>query len=146
MALTTEGALAREAAKRALKQRTLTEIKSLARTQTKQAINTLLKIMLNEEAPAAARVSAAVAILDRGWGKPVQPVANEDGQPIDVVHRVERIIVYPDGHTDCLIEINPEIPARREPVSVLGSLGATGDLKTSPHELWQLGRTDHDRE
>jgi hypothetical protein len=38
-----------------------------------------------------ARVAAAVALLDRGWGKPTQPVkSDEDGGPIivEVVHRV----------------------------------------------------------
>jgi hypothetical protein len=30
--------------------------------------------MDNDHAPAAARVAAAVAILDRGWGRPTQAV------------------------------------------------------------------------
>jgi hypothetical protein len=30
--------------------------------------------MNNDHAPAAARVGAAIAILDRGWGKPTQAV------------------------------------------------------------------------
>ena len=30
--------------------------------------------MANDEAPPAARVSAAQALLDRGWGKPAQTV------------------------------------------------------------------------
>jgi len=77
-----EVALVREAARRTLKQRTMTEIKSLARTHTVHAVNTLVKIMLDKNAPAHARVSAANAILDRGWGKPLQPIANEDGKPL----------------------------------------------------------------
>jgi hypothetical protein len=50
--------------------------------------------MENGKAPAAAKVSAATAILDRGWGKPAQLIAGEgeDGA-INLVHKIERIIV-----------------------------------------------------
>jgi hypothetical protein len=48
-----EVAFAREAARRTLKGRTMTEIKSLARTQTLQAVNTLVQIMRDKKAPAA---------------------------------------------------------------------------------------------
>jgi hypothetical protein len=51
-----------------------TEVKQAAREHTEAAINTLVAVMDNEEAPAAARVAAANAILDRGWGKPGQYV------------------------------------------------------------------------
>ncbi|OSI82114.1 hypothetical protein BSZ21_00145, partial [Bradyrhizobium canariense] len=77
--LLSQNALARAAARRAIKQRTLTEIKSLARTHTAVAMKTLVQIMRDKEAPAHARVAAANAILDRGWGKPVQPIETEDG-------------------------------------------------------------------
>jgi hypothetical protein len=46
------------------------EIRSLARTHTRTAINTLKAIMGSPRAPAAARVAAAAHLLDRGWGKP----------------------------------------------------------------------------
>lgn len=51
-----------------------TEIRSLARSYTEKALKVLAGIMQQEEAPPAARVSAAVALLDRGWGKPQQTV------------------------------------------------------------------------
>lgn len=44
----------------------------LARTKTASAIRTLVTIMLDKKAPAAARVTAAAALLDRGYGKPPQ--------------------------------------------------------------------------
>ncbi len=47
-----------------------TEVKQAAREHTEAAIETLVGVMNNEEATAAARVAAANAILDRGWGKP----------------------------------------------------------------------------
>ena len=55
-----------------------TEIRSLARAHTDSAIKVLAGIMNEREAPHAARVSAATALLDRGWGKPTQPIAGDD--------------------------------------------------------------------
>lgn len=52
--------------------KTPTDIRSLARSHTETAIRTLAGIMREKDAPAAARVSAANALLDRGWGKPDQ--------------------------------------------------------------------------
>jgi hypothetical protein len=54
--------------------KTPTDIRSLARSHTAKAIRTLAGIMNEPRAPASARVSAAVALLDRGWGKPQQAV------------------------------------------------------------------------
>jgi hypothetical protein len=51
-----------------------TDIRSLARAHTATAIKVLAGIMQQEDAPAAARVSAATSLLDRGWGKPAQTV------------------------------------------------------------------------
>lgn len=68
------------------------EIRSLARAHTETAIRTLAGIMRERKAPAAARVAAASALLDRGWGKPTQPLSGEDGSaiPIAVIERVIR--------------------------------------------------------
>jgi hypothetical protein len=54
--------------------KTPTDIRSLARAHTETALNTLAGIMKQEDAPPAARVAAANSLLDRGWGKPVQPI------------------------------------------------------------------------
>jgi hypothetical protein len=43
--------------------------------------------MRQADAPPAARVQAIGILLDRGWGKAVQPVAGEDGQPLTIVIR-----------------------------------------------------------
>lgn len=48
------------------------DIRSLARSHTDTAIRTLVGIMNQSKASPAARVAAAVAVLDRGWGKPQQ--------------------------------------------------------------------------
>jgi hypothetical protein len=53
----------------------LGNVQELARHQSPQAINTLAEIMGDEKAAPAARVAAANALLDRGYGKPTQLVA-----------------------------------------------------------------------
>ena len=46
------------------------EVRTLAREHTTGAIETLVRVHSNPKAPPAARVAAATAIIDRGWGKP----------------------------------------------------------------------------
>ena len=58
--------------------RSLVEIRSLARSHTRTAINVLVGVMRCKDATPAARVSAANAVLDRGWGKATQPIENGD--------------------------------------------------------------------
>lgn len=50
------------------------DIKDAAKAHTRQALNTLIAVMNSVDAPAASRVTAAVALLDRGWGRPQQNV------------------------------------------------------------------------
>lgn len=52
-------------------------VADLAREHTETAINALVNVLSDSEAPHAAIVSAATAILDRGWGKPKQDVGVE---------------------------------------------------------------------
>ena len=49
--------------------KTVTEIRSLARSYTRTALRVLVGVMRSKDATATAKVSAANAILDRGWGK-----------------------------------------------------------------------------
>ncbi len=77
--------------------KTLTQIRSLARSHTKTAINVLVGIMRSKDATAAARVSAANAILDRGWGKATQPLESSDDGALKLIHRIERVIVHPEN-------------------------------------------------
>jgi hypothetical protein len=69
--------------------KTLTEIRSLARSHTKTALNVLVRVMRNTKAPAPARIAAANAILDRGWGKATQPIENGDDGALELIHRIE---------------------------------------------------------
>jgi hypothetical protein len=77
--------------------KTLTEISSLARSHTRTALNVLVGVMRSKEATATAKVSAANAILDRGWGKAAQAIENGGDGPLELIHRIERIIVSPEN-------------------------------------------------
>src|SRR5262245_54805597 len=60
----------------------IAEVKELAREHMPAAIDALVSIMNNTKASDAARVSAANALLDRGYGKPQQQIT---GDPISYV-------------------------------------------------------------
>ncbi len=77
--------------------RSLTEIRSIARSHTRTAINVLVGVMRANDATPAARVSAANAILDRGWGKAPQSLQNGDDGALELIHRIERVIVHPEN-------------------------------------------------
>jgi hypothetical protein len=76
------------------------EIRSLARSHTKSALNVLSGIMTDKEAPAPARVTAAQVLLDRGWGKATQPVSSDEDNPLKIIHEVRHTIIDRAGHTD----------------------------------------------
>jgi hypothetical protein len=79
------------------KAKALTSVRSLARSHTRTAISVLAKIMRSENATPAARVSAANALLDRGWGKATQPLGGVDDGTLRLIHRIERHIVHPEN-------------------------------------------------
>ena len=68
-------------------------LSDLAGAYTEKALATLAEIMQDEDANAAARVSAANSLLDRGHGKPIQATteipATEVPVPFDGWH-IER--------------------------------------------------------
>lgn len=70
-------------------------LKDIAREHTLDAVQTLVEVMGDTEAPHPARVSAASAILDRGWGKPVQEL--EAGERL--TETLSAILERIDGRT-----------------------------------------------
>lgn len=67
------------------------EVRDLARQHTEDAVKALVSIMKGKTMPAAARVSAATAILDRGYGKPTQALEHTDQttDPVDSLSAFE---------------------------------------------------------
>jgi hypothetical protein len=68
------------------------DLRSLARAHTELAIKVLAGMLSQEAVPAAARVSAAGILLDRGWGKSPQAHTGEDNKDMCITIRqiVER--------------------------------------------------------
>ena len=63
------------------------EIKEAAREHGPAAIKLLAGIMNNPKKPDALRMGAAQQLLDRGYGKPVQPLGTDPDEPIVVIVR-----------------------------------------------------------
>jgi hypothetical protein len=59
---------------------TLTET---ARQYTREALHTLIEIMGDARHSPTARARCAEAVLDRGWGKALQPISGPAGGPIE---------------------------------------------------------------
>jgi hypothetical protein len=57
--------------------RGVAEVAALARTYTKEAVDTLVQIMRDESKSPQARIAAASLILDRADGKPMQALRHE---------------------------------------------------------------------
>jgi hypothetical protein len=57
-------------------------VQELARTYTEEAIRTLVEALDDPRL----KVQAACALLDRGWGKPLQPLRDESGNTPVVQH------------------------------------------------------------
>jgi len=60
------------------------EIRDAARAASPKAIETLIKIMDNDECNDGERIKAAVAILNRAYGTPAQSVeiSGKEGEPL----------------------------------------------------------------
>lgn len=67
------------------------EVKALARSFGPEAINKLAELMRGDNPKVAS--SAAIALLDRGFGKPAQVIAGDPENPLQTVNRVERVVV-----------------------------------------------------
>jgi hypothetical protein len=73
-------------------------VRELARANAKDALEVLIAVMKNEEATESTRVTAAIAVLDRGCGKPA-PAADDDAPDPVRLETIRQIIVDP-GHPD----------------------------------------------
>jgi hypothetical protein len=115
----------------------LRDVIQLARSRGPEGIKTLADIMNNDQAPPAARVGAATAILDRGYGKPPQ-TTDASVNALDKLSDDEQRALLaalsalddeqggPEGGSDqCLIKLSigtssdrrwAELPAARETI------------------------------
>lgn len=74
------------------------DIKDLARAHAKAAIDVMVEIMTNADAPASVRLSAAKTVLDRAFGKLTTEKPKPESREEQVV-RIERVIIDPKDPT-----------------------------------------------
>ena len=86
------------------KPKKLAELVDLARSLAPDAIKALHEIAINGRSEKC-RIEAAVALLDRGLGKPKVTVESDGGRP--VLHRIEKIIVSERNRDDPLGPYEP---------------------------------------
>jgi len=94
--------------------REITDIRSLARGHSKEALAVLVKIMKDDTHTGLTRIAAAKAVLERGWGKPAENHhidMNGDTSLLKVVNEIVHVhetreqIEFNDQTP--LLEINP---------------------------------------
>lgn len=71
------------------------EVRELARQHTPAAIERLAFWLASDNAKAS--VSAASALLDRGWGRPAQAVTGPDGEALQIPGSIAFVIRQQDG-------------------------------------------------
>ena len=79
-------------------------VMDLAKEHTEDAIRALAQITVNEDAHPGARVAAACAILDRGWGKPRQDIhvdqtVNIRAQHLEALKVINAVVEEQQGST-----------------------------------------------
>jgi hypothetical protein len=92
----------------------IAEIRSLARSHSRTAVNVLVGIMRSKDATAAACVSAANAILDRGWGKATQPLESGDDGALEPIPRIELDTAVEKAVTTILVSFGVDDEDRKE--------------------------------
>ena len=97
------------------------EVRALAQEYTEAAVLALAEIMKSGDAPAAARVSAASALLDRGHGKPPQALVGAGGSPL-----IPERAADPDRIAQALL-LMISAPGSRPARALIGRSSADGD-------------------
>jgi hypothetical protein len=82
------------------------EVRRLAREETVASIQALARIRDSKTASAQARVTAAVALLDRGWGRPAQTTVIE--ADASLVVRVIRFAEL-EGISQDIVEVEDNV-------------------------------------
>lgn len=80
--------------------RVIMAVRDLARGHSDEAVQVLASIMRNEDAPAAARISAATEILNRGYGRPVDQKAM-----VVMSQQAERALTPREMSTEAIISL-----------------------------------------
>jgi len=80
------------------------DVQELARARTAEAIAALVEALADPKH----KVAAAVALLDRGWGRPVQAIAGNPDQPLSIEFTWAPATPQPEPRTALDIEGTPD--------------------------------------
>lgn len=80
------------------------ELRDACRRWSRSALATVLTVMRNPKNKPETRLAAANVILDRGYGKPAQPVVNPDGSAIDFRNMNDDDLLRIHSRTGAIIE------------------------------------------
>jgi hypothetical protein len=81
--------------------RMVADIQALARAHTTEALRTLVDCLRDPKH----KVAAATALLDRGWGRPVQAISGgQDAPPLAIHYTVEWASALPEPETTPAID------------------------------------------
>lgn len=102
------------------------DVRELARKHTPQALQVLIQVMGDASAAPSARVGAATALLDRGWGRPAQTInASLDRNDVEVSERLQE-------RASELLKLVVEEQPENKRISVSGGeVEAAGDAPAS---------------
>ena len=78
--------------KRSGQRKSAIEIASMARGYTETVIKMLVGMVTREDVSPTVRINAGLALLDRGWGKPLQKVELEGDRPAQITEIINYIV------------------------------------------------------
>jgi Family of unknown function (DUF5681) len=116
------------------------EIKELARKHTGKAIETLVSIMANPKAAPAARVSAANALLDRGYGRPAQHITGDVAA--SYVARLPTPCVDVTEWTKSLDQptVSPRLAVEQQPIDIVDKSRDSEDVLPAERGMSLMSR------
>jgi hypothetical protein len=76
-------------------------IQVLARAYAERALQVLVDVMTDRKVTPSTRVNAAIAVLDRAWGKPITPIEDDKEYQSVRLEIIRRIIVDPQHSEGC---------------------------------------------
>ena len=101
------------------------DIKELAQSYSKDMLKVLKKLVLDHKTPATARVTAAIAVLDRGFGKPGQQIdLNSTENEAFKLAQMARLAQLSDQELDKQIE---RLESGKQSPDPPGTVGGDGE-------------------
>jgi Family of unknown function (DUF5681) len=113
-------------------------VRALATKASPSAIATLVEICKSGRAPAAARVSAANSLLDRAFGRPVQPLVGSEEEPAVKIEieqrRLNALAIIQAAFAEVEIEKEPAPALPEPPGDAISMIEAVPEVRSEPVE------------